>query len=201
MKKKGFTMIELIAVMAISAIIGLAIMSLILSQNKLFFHVNNETVSQDETRLAFSVMEDDIRSGRNKVGTTLKVEEITINTSTYKLAQIDGENKGVVLCGFTRREQALEPDGSGKVDATGNPVMVDVACAYIYYKHDSSETGSLVFVRQNSAGTHLSNVTTISKDVKKAEVMIKANGEYVIDLAIKKGTAEENFKCVVTPRN
>ncbi|MGG7178824.1 PilW family protein [Clostridium paraputrificum] len=201
-KSKGFTLVELIAVMAMSAIIGLVIMSLIISQNKMFFHVNNETISQDETRLAFSALEDSIRGGGNQTNSSsIPVNTIKIDTKDYSLDTVNGLNKGIVLYAFTQNEKMYNPDGSEKIDpSTGKVVTIDRGYAYVYYKKDTDSTGYFVYLKGNDSKNKLNQVSVISKDVKKVEIT-KSGGEYVVNLVIKKGTAEESFKNVITPRN
>lgn len=65
-KKKGFTLIELVVVIAIVLIFMGLVLSLFLSQNKNFTQVQDSTSLQNETRLVLTNMEDDFKVAKNR---------------------------------------------------------------------------------------------------------------------------------------
>lgn len=63
--KKGFTLVELVAVIAMIGIIGTGVMKFFINQNDIFYRVNSETKIQDEARIILSAIEEDLRVGKN----------------------------------------------------------------------------------------------------------------------------------------
>ncbi|MGL4772973.1 MAG: PilW family protein [Clostridium sp.] len=64
-KKKGFTLVELLAVAGISTILGALILSLVLSLSNYYGRLQKETIFHDNARLAFASMENDLRAAKN----------------------------------------------------------------------------------------------------------------------------------------
>lgn len=60
-KKKGFTLIELIAVMFIGTILGSLIISLYLSSNRMLVTSSTESILQDEGRIVLDAIENDLK--------------------------------------------------------------------------------------------------------------------------------------------
>ncbi|MGL4572212.1 MAG: PilW family protein [Clostridium sp.] len=60
-KKKGFTLIELIAVICISAILGALALSLFSSSNRMFLRASKDNIMQDEARIIMDAIENDLR--------------------------------------------------------------------------------------------------------------------------------------------
>lgn len=84
-KKKGFTLIELVVVIAIAVIFMGLVLSLFLSQNKSFNLVQDSTELQNETRLVLTNLEDDIKVAENR--------EINITMSPVELILYKYEKK------------------------------------------------------------------------------------------------------------
>lgn len=191
MKKKGLTMIELIAVMAMIAIVGLGVMSLYLSQIRLFNNVNNETILQDEARLVLTALEDDLRVGKN---TYLEdpgnlTTSITIEAVDYSVPLINGVS-GRVVFGFTK--SVKNPAG----------VVVNEVWAYILY---GTELVKAKGTATGSTGT-LNVTATPSKNVKDIEIIDIPSGpdmktiEYTIKMKLEKRSESDEFISVIVKR-
>lgn len=83
-KKKGFTLVELIAVIAMMGIIGTAVMGFFIDQNKVFFRTKNETKLQDEARIILSALEEDLRIGKNIDGSSPNTVKFKKSETEYK---------------------------------------------------------------------------------------------------------------------
>lgn len=68
-KKKGFTLVELIAVIAISAIFGSIVIAISITSGRLFSKVQTDSLFNDKGRLIIGWVEDDLRTGYNVNGT------------------------------------------------------------------------------------------------------------------------------------
>lgn len=66
-KKKGFTLIEMMAVIAILGIFSTLIFSLFSSSTSMLVMAENDNVLQNESRNIIDVLEEDIRYGKNIV--------------------------------------------------------------------------------------------------------------------------------------
>lgn len=187
MKKKGVTMIELIAVMAMIAIIGLGIMSLYISQTKLFNTVNNETIIQDEARLILTSIEDDLRFGRNTVFSN-SGNSVTINSNNYTIPALDSQ-AGTIVYGFTKSEK----------DASG--AIIHQPWAYILY--------GKTLVKAKGVGTDMIIGATPSKNVnsiaiaEEISVVVppeKPSVKYNITMKLEKGSESDTFESLVIKR-
>ena len=63
-KKKGFTLVELIVVMAISAIFGAVVLAISVTSGNLFSMTQTDSVFNDQGRVAIGWIEDDLRTAR-----------------------------------------------------------------------------------------------------------------------------------------
>lgn len=64
-KKKGFTLVELMVVIAITAVFGAIVLMISTTSGKLFSMTQRDSYINDEARLALSVLEEDLRIGKN----------------------------------------------------------------------------------------------------------------------------------------
>ena len=63
-KKKGFTLIELIAAIGISAILGALALSLFSSSNRMILRASKDNIMQDEARIIMDAIENDLRTAK-----------------------------------------------------------------------------------------------------------------------------------------
>lgn len=81
-KEKGFTLVELIAVIGITAIFGAVVLAISVTSGKLFSMTQTESVFNDEARLIISTFEEDLRVGKDIEITPISLYgdmDITIN--------------------------------------------------------------------------------------------------------------------------
>ena len=81
-KKKGFTLVELIAVIGITVIFGAIVLGISITSGKLFSMTQSQSVFNDEARLIISTLEEDLRIGKEIDATALNLtgsSSITIN--------------------------------------------------------------------------------------------------------------------------
>ena len=84
-KKRGFTFIELIAVMFISAILGALAISLFSSSNKMLLNASKDNIMQDEARIIMDAIENDLRVAKPISIITDGVEFIKTVSGTAKV--------------------------------------------------------------------------------------------------------------------
>ena len=81
-KKKGFKLVELIAVIGITVIFGAIVLGISITSGKLFSMTQSQSVFNDEARLIISTLEEDLRIGKEIDATALNLtgsSSITIN--------------------------------------------------------------------------------------------------------------------------
>lgn len=84
-KKKAFTLVELVVVMAIVVIFGGMVMTLFLSQNRNFNYVQDSTIIQNDARLILTTLEDDIRIVKDGV------REFPSESMIYRFKETTGD--------------------------------------------------------------------------------------------------------------
>lgn len=93
-KKKGFTLIELIAAIGISAILGALALSLFSSSNRMILRASKDNIMQDEARIIMDAIENDLRTAKPISIITDGVEfskTVSGTTKTYKYIKVGNE--------------------------------------------------------------------------------------------------------------
>lgn len=133
-KKKGMTLVEVIAVIAIFGIISVVIYSFLGSSNKIFTNTYGQSILEDEIRTITSVFEDNIKTGKkqsfagdtatfkNPSGGADKVVPITGTSVSviYAFSQ-GGKDYAYILEGSSSRKQFK------KIDCTTAPNGQEIA--------------------------------------------------------------------------
>ena len=188
-KVKGFTLVELIAVMAIMAIVGALVLTLFNYQSKWFGKVNKETRIQDEARITIMALENDIRTGRNKSYAT-DINKDSNDPSISEVTQINGSNipggSSKVIMQFKRRYSKEDSEEEVLV----NYFYVLKGNELILLKEDTtiSKPNSLVIQ------------TRLSRNVKSIQIISGAKSTEV-KLKLDNGEGTKEFNTVVSPRN
>lgn len=127
-KKNGFTLIELIAVMCISAILGAIVISLFASSNKMIIRASKDNIMQDEARVILDAVDNDLRVGKNistgssgSISFYIELEKDSkiyryekIGTSIQKVEMISGISKLISEPSNNIDEFKVEKMASGK---------------------------------------------------------------------------------------
>lgn len=181
-KKKGFTLVELIAVIGISAIFGAIVLSIALTSGKLFNMAQSDSINNDKARLIIGTIEDDLRTASNIVGTptTLTMTtEVVIGTDHYAL-----------------------PLPGAKVVLSFKKSNGDVY-AYTYIEPDVTTGTKGELTRMKYDGSEFKPVSTGYSDVSQVTIRKNTaaadNKRYTIDLKFDSGRSE--YSSVITPRN
>lgn len=181
-KKKGFTLVELIVVIAITAIFGAIVLSISTTSGKLFSMTQSDSYINDEARLALSVLEEDIRVGK----------EIYCKDDGY----LNGNSSITIDGGNTVKCSDIGlPQGQFKI-----LLKVKVRGELIYYVHYGDKLERMKF-----DGVIFKTINTISN---VEEGIIKKNQSdtndkrYFVEIKFKgyKGEIQE-YKSAVMPRN
>lgn len=196
-KKSGFTLIELMAVMAILVIISTLIFSLFLSSNKLFSRTHNQSKLQDEVRLIASQIEEDIRigtstgvtgHGTSKAFFTMGTPATTI---TYDFATALGVSASDVKLIFASRKGAndyayvMVKDSTLPVGAVGE--IKKMKCT------PPVGAGSSTIVEMASLGKNVEDITI---------TVMPASSSYELIIKVKDNNGnKESVHSLVTPRN
>lgn len=190
-KKKGFTMVELIAVMAIVSIVGLIINSLFLNANKSFQEIRDESYLQNESRIIFSTFESDIKMAKefsNNMsisGNSLIVKDkngVDIPTSPIDISPLGGGN--------------IQPIAYAKVVKEVGGQLNNLE--YVYLRRDGdliraqAQTGILDYITIPTKNLHnISMIPNASNDKEiKIELEMKSKNNYY-----------EKFSTIITRRN
>lgn len=190
-KKKGFTMIELIAVMAIVSIVGLLINSLFLNANKSFEMVKDESYLQNEARIIFSTFESDIKMAK----------EFSNNMSVSGSSLIIKDKNGVEI---PISPVDISPLGGGNITPIAYAKVVKETegrlnnLEYVYLKRDGeliraqAQTGTVdsIIIPTKS----LNSIVMIPSSSNDREIKIQ------MELKSKKNYSEE-FSTIITRRN
>ncbi len=181
--KKGFTLVELIAVMAIITIVGGLAVTLLSTQNKWFGKVNKETRLQDEVRITLLALENDIRVGRAKVYNTNALKDSTV---LDKVESINfGSGDKTLPSSILRAKEIMK---FKRKDASG----VEKNYAYVL------KGKTLFLIRED--GSILEVQTKLAENIVKIQIIERAK-DIEIKLVLNNGDGEKEFNAIVSPRN
>ncbi|MEG0134275.1 MAG: prepilin-type N-terminal cleavage/methylation domain-containing protein [Clostridium sp.] len=186
-KNKGLTLVELMAVIAISSVLGALVLTLCVSLSKNFSIAQKENIFQDKARVIYSHIEDNISGAKFvEVNPAYSGGQVTINGDVYTLPSV-----------------AVRPVITFTYKKNGD-VM---SCAYVYddtnkeiYKSEIAEALPI-----NS----LNKVTSEFTEVKDFKVEELRNSDGTIDSKRYKVTLEfedsrgrtDKYESIVVTRN
>lgn len=180
-KRKGFTLVELVAAMGITAVFGAMILAISISSGKLFGMVQSESTFNDEARVIMSSIEDDIRVALDvKEGSSSAKTSVVIDKKSYEVSPA-----AEVVAVITKK---------GAKDADGN----DTKDIYVYTR---TQVGKEV-VRRKAVDGKLIEPSIQLTNVEKLTVTKEGIDGYKILLNFNdaKGNVRE-YQSVVTSRN
>lgn len=188
MKKKGFTMVELIAVMALMAVVGLVINSLFIYADKTFGLVRDTSYLQDEARIIFSTFESDIKMAK----------EYSNNLIVSGNSLIVKDKNGTEIANSPINISSL---GGGSITPIGYVKLVKEVegslknLEYVYLQRGGE------LIRAEVILNNLGNINIPSKNLQ----FISTNSndkEVEINISLKsKKSNEEKFSTIITRRN
>lgn len=173
-KKRGTTLVEIIAVLAIIVIIGGVVYSLFGSTSKVYNKTHGQVILQDEMRLLTTSLEDDIR-----VGYTSNVEVLSGNKHV-KFKQAAGTEFTIDFTGVglnSKIEYAFEKASkyfayvSYEVPST-NPVKRVVT------KYECTASGATEFLKYTSKIETMECIKRVTPTPIMYEVNIKINDRH-----------------------
>lgn len=186
-KNNGLTLVELMAVIAISSILGALALTLAITLSNNFSRAQKENIFQDNSRLIYSRIEDDMRGAKFiDINPSYTGGQVTIDGKTYSLPSISA--KPIVTFIYKKGGDTI-------------------SCAYLldsinkeFYK---------VEALKGLPTSALNRSTTAFNDVKefKIEKIVKADGtvsnkEYklILEFEDNKGNSEK-YESVIVTRN
>ena len=182
-KSRGFTVIELVAAMGITAVFGAMILAISISSGKLFGMVQGESTFNDEARIIMSSMEDDIR-------VALDVTESAGSLSAQTSVTIDGNSYEV----SPAAEVVAVVTKKGAKDASGR----DTKDIYVYTRTQVDKE----VVRRKAVGGRLIEPSIGLTNVSKLTLTKEGIDGYKISVNFddSKGNTKE-YESIVTSRN
>lgn len=178
--RKGFTLIEILAVLAISAIIGTVIISLFISSIKSYNITNNENIIQDEGRMIVEFLENDM-----KIGIKKSVAKLDSNLGK---TEIDGQ---IVSCNFAAGK-SIEPIFACELnDNTGNKEI------YVYIKVDKELIRGKVV--SGAVGKEVKKLGTLTTNLISFSPI--DTNPYKVKFTLGTTGSENEYNILITPRN
>ncbi|WP_111938013.1 PilW family protein [Clostridium paraputrificum] len=178
-KKKGFTLVELIAVIGITTIFGAIVLGISITSGKLFSMTQSESVFNDDGRLLVGWIEDDLRTGTNIVET----KDLLINNYD----------------GFPIEESGVNVYGRMVLDVKVKENSIEKRYIYMYMPTSKKIKKMVV------DGAILKEISSIN-DVEEFEVKKSASDSsdkrYFVSLKFKNEKNQvASFSATVMPRN
>lgn len=127
-KKKGFTLIEVIAVIAILAITGALVFTLFNRTHKVFSKAEKESVSVDKARVVLSILEEDIRLSKEvKTSGLLENIKVQVNNKSDEVFSYSLEsNKIIKYKGNTKIATLADNVKKFEVTPVGNSYKIQI---------------------------------------------------------------------------
>lgn len=179
-KKKGFTLVELIVVMAISVIFGAIVLTISVTSGNLFSMTQTDSVFNDQGRLAIGWIEDDLRTAREIIpynAMALPTTSIKIATNSYEVSVASK-----IVATFIKNENGVEQKYAYLQQGT------------IIKRMKVDSTGNL-----KDISTGVNNVESFTVTRNETDTTDK---RYFINIKLKNAKGETaEYSSVVTPRN
>lgn len=191
-KKKGFTLIELMAVVGLTTVFGLIVLQISLTSGKLFSNVQIESQFNDNARLILGRIEDDLKTAKN-IKVTSEVEQITDTEEiTTEKIKIDGTEYTISGGNLVGDAVLTYTKGEGEEQEAYAYIWIDALNKLVIYK----STGFYL----NPTSMEFDYVKSISVERKDVDGNSKS---CIINLSFEnsKENASAEFSDVVTPRN
>lgn len=192
-KKKGTTLVELVAVMAIMGVVGTIIYSLFGGSNKIYNKTFSESVLQDEMRSLTTSLEDDIRVGYSK---NAEIKSATPSKVIFKPVA------PAVTTNFEVDFNAISPGRNAKVVYAAQ--REDKLIAYVLYDSVST-TGKSELIEYYCERTGVTKFLDHSDNIKTFNLTSASVGVSTVvklDVVLSgKGGYELSYKSTVNPRN
>lgn len=181
-KKKGFTLVELIAVIGITAIFGAIVLGISITSGKLFTMTQSQAAFNDEARLVLSMLEEDLRLGK----------EIEIKTLNADGTPKFNGSSSITINGITDTCSNFNlPAGPFDIILTLN-VKGDL---YYYIK-----VGDRI-ERKKFGGAAFTSAGSGIEKIEKVEIK-KIDKRYLVSIKFKNSNGEmAEYKSAVMPRN
>ncbi|MDU4938879.1 MAG: prepilin-type N-terminal cleavage/methylation domain-containing protein [Clostridium sp.] len=177
-KKKGFTLVEMVVVIALLAVFGAIVLSISVSSGKLFAMTQKRSEMNDNARIVSGKIEDDLRVSRKIVGSSdTSAVELDYDGKTYGLPIV---SKLVVA--YTKKEG-----------------VNNVSYALVQTQLPNNERIKLYRLLDDST-IEDTNYELINVESFKVTKDSTSKG-YILNIKFNDGKNSAEYNSVITPRN